>query len=335
MKLLVTGGAGYIGSHTCAELLSAGHDLVVLDNLYNAKGAVIRRLRAITGRDFAFIQGDIRDGALLDRVFAEHAPEAVIHLAGLKAVGESVENPLLYYDVNVGGAVSLFSAMARAGCKKMVFSSSATVYGMKNPSPYREDMPLSAINPYGSTKLMIEQILTDLAASDPAWSVALLRYFNPIGAHESGEIGEDPQGIPNNLLPYIMRVAVGALPHVNIFGGDYPTPDGTGVRDYIHVTDLARGHAAALRALSPGVVRAYNLGTGRGYSVREVIGAFSAAAGREIPVKIAPRRAGDLAAYYADVSRAEEELGWSAEYGLDRMCADAWRFIQNYPQGIV
>lgn len=334
MRLLVTGGAGYIGSHTCVELLNAGHEVVIYDNLSNAKPAAVERIQTITGKKVPFVQGDILDETALDAVFARAQIDGVIHFAGLKAVGESVEKPLAYYENNVGGTLSLCKAMARAGCKRMIFSSSATVYGMDNQPPFTEEMPLSTINPYGATKLMIERILTDLAASDGEWSVALLRYFNPIGAHESGLLGEDPQGIPNNLLPYVMRVAVGKLPCVNIFGDDYPTPDGTGVRDYIHVVDLARGHLAALRALERTGARAYNLGTGNGYSVREVIAAFSRACGHEVPSRIAPRRSGDAPFSYADASRAKNELGWEARYDLDRMCQDAWRFIRNNPDGI-
>ncbi|MEA5143321.1 MAG: UDP-glucose 4-epimerase GalE [Oscillibacter sp.] len=334
MHILVTGGAGYIGSHTCVELLNTGHQVVIYDNLYNSKRAVIDRLEKITGRAVTFVPGDILDKKALSAVFAAYPIDAVIHFAGLKAVGESVEKPLAYYENNVAGTVTLCQAMAEAGCKKMIFSSSATVYGIHNQPPFTEDMPLSAINPYGATKLMIEQILTDLAASDKGWSVALLRYFNPIGAHESGLLGEDPQGIPNNLLPYVMRVAVGKLPCVHIYGDDYPTPDGTGVRDYIHVVDLARGHLAAMKALEHSGARAYNLGSGNGYSVKEVVAVFSRACGHEIPWKMDPRRAGDGAFSFADASRAKEELGWSTVYDLDRMCQDAWRFIRMNPDGI-
>ena len=334
MKLLVTGGAGYIGSHTCVELLQNGHEVVIYDNLSNAKEAAVERIQKITGKTVPFVKGDILDEAALDKVFAQHKIDAVIHFAGLKAVGESVEKPLEYYENNVGGTIFLCKAMRRAGCKKMIFSSSATVYGMHNEPPFTEDMPLSTINPYGATKLMIEGILTDLAASDPAWSIVLLRYFNPIGAHESGLLGEDPQGIPNNLLPYVMRVAVGKLPCVNIFGDDYPTPDGTGVRDYIHVVDLACGHLAALKALEHPGARAFNLGTGKGYSVKEVVAAFSKACGHELPSRIAPRRSGDAPFSFADASRAENELGWHAQYDLGRMCEDAWRFIRENPDGI-
>ncbi len=334
MKILVTGGAGYIGSHTCLELMAAGHSVVVFDNLSNAKPAAVDRTRTLSGQDFPFIVGDVLDEAKLDEVFAAHKIDAVIHFAGLKAVGESVEKPLEYYENNVSGTLSLCRAMRRAGCKKLVFSSSATVYGAVNEPPFQEDMPLSTINPYGATKLMVEDILRDLAASDPQWSVALLRYFNPIGAHSSGLLGEDPQGIPNNLLPYVMRVAVGKLPQVNIMGDDYPTPDGTGVRDYIHVVDLAKGHVAALKHLENQGARAFNLGTGNGYSVKEVVAAFSKACGHEVPSVIAPRRAGDAAFSFANATRAREELGWTATLDLDDMCQDAWKFVHNNPDGI-
>lgn len=334
MKLLITGGAGYIGSHTCVELLQAGHEVVIYDNLSNAKMAAVNRIGQITGKETTFVLGDILDEALLDKVFGEHKIDAVIHFAGLKAVGESVEKPLEYYKTNVNGTLCLCRAMRRAGCKNMVFSSSATVYGMNNEPPFHEEMPLSTINPYGTTKLMIEQILTDVVAANPDWSIALLRYFNPIGAHESGLLGEDPQGIPNNLLPYVMRVAIGKLPHVNIFGDDYPTPDGTGVRDYIHVVDLARGHLASLTALKTTGVHTYNLGTGNGYSVKEVIAAFSEACGHQLPTVITPRRPGDAPFSYANASKAEKELGWTSQLDLNQMCKDAWNFITKNPDGI-
>lgn len=334
MTFLITGGAGYIGSHTCVELMKAGHDVVIYDNLSNAKRSVINRIDSLAGRAPGFILGNILDEKRLDEVFSTHKIDGVIHFAGLKAVGESVEKPLEYYENNVTGTLCLCRAMGRAGCKKMIFSSSATVYGMVNEPPFTEDMPLSTINPYGATKLMIEQILTDLTNADDEWSVALLRYFNPIGAHESGLLGEDPHGIPNNLLPYIMRVAIGKLPCVNIFGDDYPTPDGTGVRDYIHVVDLARGHLAALKALEFSGARAYNLGTEKGYSVKQVVASFSKACGRELPVKIGPRRAGDAPSAFADASRAKLELGWEAQLDMDTMCVDAWNFIQKNPDGI-
>lgn len=335
MKLLVTGGAGYIGSHTCVELLNAGHQVVVYDNLSNSKKAALDRAGRLSGKEIPFIEGDILDEKKLDAVFSAHQIDAVIHFAGLKAVGESVEKPMEYYHNNVGGTLSLCRAMDRAGCKKIVFSSSATVYGSTNPSPFVETMPLSTTNPYGATKRMIEDILTDIAVSDSAWSVVLLRYFNPIGAHPSGLLGEDPQGIPNNLLPYVMRVAVGKLPHINIMGDDYETPDGTGVRDYIHVVDLALGHLASLKALENTGARAFNLGSGTGYSVKQVIAAFSNACGHALPMQIVPRRAGDIASYFADASRAERELGWTVQRDLDCMCRDAWCFIKNNPDGIV
>ncbi len=334
MNILVTGGAGYIGSHTCVELMSAGHTVVVYDNLYNAKPAAVERIKTISGQDFPFIVGDVLDEAKLDEVFSAHKIDAVIHFAGLKAVGESVQKPLEYYENNISGTLALLRAMRRAGCKKFIFSSSATVYGATNEPPFQEDLPLSTINPYGATKLMVEDILRDLAFSDPEWSIALLRYFNPIGAHESGLLGEDPQGIPNNLLPYVMQVAVGKLPHVNIMGDDYPTPDGTGVRDYIHVVDLALGHVAALKHLSNTGARAFNLGTGNGYSVKDVVAAFSKACGQELPAVIAPRRAGDAAFSFANADRARDELGWTAKLDMNRMCADAWNFVKNNPNGI-
>ncbi len=336
MNILVTGGAGYIGSHTCVELMAAGHTVVIYDNLYNAKPAAVERIKKISGQDFPFIVGDVLDEAKMDEVFAAHKIDAVIHFAGLKAVGESVRKPLEYYENNVSGTLALCRSMRRAGCKRIIFSSSATVYGATNEPPFQEDLPLSTINPYGATKLMVEDILRDLAYSDPDWSIALLRYFNPIGAHESGLLGEDPQGIPNNLLPYVMQVAVGKLPHVNIMGDDYPTPDGTGVRDYIHVVDLAKGHVAALKHLSAdgAGARPFNLGTGNGYSVKEVVAAFSKACGFEIPSVIAPRRAGDAAFSFANADRARVELGWTATLDMERMCADAWNFVKNNPDGI-
>ena len=334
MKILVTGGAGYIGSHTCVELLKAGHEVVVYDNLSNSKPAAVTRTQSIAHKEFPFIVGDILDEAKLDEVFAAHKIDAVIHFAGLKAVGESVEKPLEYYENNVSGTLSLCRAMKRAGCKKLVFSSSATVYGAVNEPPFVEDLPLSTINPYGATKLMVEDILRDVAFSDNEWSIALLRYFNPIGAHDSGLIGEDPQGIPNNLLPYVMRVANGKLPHVNIMGDDYPTPDGTGVRDYIHVVDLAMGHVAAIASLDRKGARAYNLGTGNGSSVKDVVTAFSKACGFEIPAVIVPRRAGDAAFSFANASRARDELGWTAKLNMDDMCQSAWNFAKNNPDGI-
>ena len=335
MKILVTGGAGYIGSHTCVELLNAGYEVVILDNFYNSSPEVLKRIKELTGKDFTFCECDIRDRESLDKVFAENKIDAVIHFAGLKAVGESVRKPLEYYENNVGGTVTLCEAMRDAGCKKIVFSSSATVYGMNNPSPLNETMKIGGTtNPYGTTKYMIELILQDLYTSDNDWSVALLRYFNPIGAHESGRIGENPNGIPNNLMPYITQVAVGKLDHLNIFGDDYDTPDGTGVRDYIHVVDLALGHIKAVEkiAYSKGVC-IYNLGTGVGYSVLDVVKAFEKASGKEIKYEIVPRRPGDLATVYSDPTKAKEELGWVAERGLEKMCEDSWRWQKNNPEG--
>ncbi len=334
MIVLVTGGAGYIGSHTCIELLDAGHDVVVLDNLSNSKPEALARVQAIAGSSLAFVQADLRDEEALAALFRDFPFEAVVHFAGLKAVGESTQIPLAYYDNNVHGTLCLCRAMASAGVRRLVFSSSATVYGDPASVPIREDFPLSATNPYGRTKLFIEEILRDLHQADAAWDIALLRYFNPVGAHPSGRIGEDPNGIPNNLMPYIAQVAVGRLPQLQVFGGDYDTPDGTGVRDYIHVVDLARGHLAALERLraSPGVV-AYNLGTGRGYSVLEMHRAFEEACGREIPYRIVPRRPGDIATCYADPALAAAELGWRAELGLDDMVSDHWRWQRENPNG--
>ena len=334
MKVLLTGGAGYIGSHTAVECLAAGHMVVVFDNLSNSSVRSLERVRADWGRPVAFVQGDIRDRAALRTLFAEHAIDAVVHFAGLKAVGESVEKPLLYYDNNIAGSIALFEAMAAAGVKSVVFSSSATVYGDPARVPITEDFPLSATNPYGRSKLVIEEMLRDIARADAGWNVALLRYFNPVGAHESGLIGEDPRGIPNNLMPYMAQVAVGRRPHLNVFGGDYPTPDGTGVRDYIHVVDLARGHVAALNTLPQlGGVETWNLGTGHGVSVLDMVRAFEAASGRQVPYQIVDRRAGDVAQCWADPSRAARDLGWRAVYDLPRMCADAWRWQQANPDG--
>lgn len=333
--ILITGGAGYIGSHTCLEFLAAGHDIVVLDNLCNSSLESLRRVKELSGRDFPFIEGDIRDRAALDALFQAHAIDAVIHFAGLKAVGESVEKPLLYYDNNIAGSITLCEAMQAAGVKTMVFSSSATVYGDPASVPIREDFPVGATtNPYGRGKLIVEQILGDLAISDPAWRIALLRYFNPVGAHKSGRIGEDPRGIPNNLMPYIAQVAVGRREYLNIWGNDYPTPDGTGVRDYIHVVDLAQGHVKAVGKLAEGPgVRIWNLGTGCGYSVVEMAQAFEKASGHPVPYKFAPRRAGDIAQCWADPTLAARELGWKAQRGLDEMCEDAWRWQSMNPQG--
>jgi UDP-glucose 4-epimerase len=334
MQVLVTGGAGYIGSHTCVELLEAGHTVTVVDNLSNSKEESLRRVREITVRELAFVRADLRDGNALDALFSHQTFDAVIHFAGLKAVGESVQRPIDYYENNVGGTLSLCRAMAKAGLKRLVFSSSATVYGDPASVPIREDFPLSATNPYGRSKLFIEEILRDLHVADPTWSLALLRYFNPVGAHRSGRIGEDPNGIPNNLMPFVAQVAVGKLPRLRVFGNDYPTPDGTGVRDYIHVVDLAKGHLAALERLrqSPGLVT-YNLGTGRGYSVLEMVAAFERASGRPVPYEIVARRPGDIATCYADPALAREQLGWQAQLGIDAMVSDTWRWQSENPEG--
>jgi UDP-glucose 4-epimerase len=327
--ILITGGAGYIGSHTTVELLSAGHDVFIIDNLHNSKASVLDRIERIAGRRPAFAQIDIRDRPALRQLFSTHRFDAVVHFAGLKAVGESAALPLAYYDNNVSGSVALVETMLEAGLKTLVFSSSATVYGDPASVPIREDFPLSATNPYGRTKLMIEEILRDVAKADPAWRIALLRYFNPIGAHASGMIGEDPNGIPNNLVPFVAQVAAGKLKELSVYGNDYPTRDGTGVRDYIHVVDLARGHLAALNTLRArtGVLTA-NLGTGRGYSVLDMVKAFSAASGRSIPYRIVARRPGDVAQCYADPAFARQTLGWQAQLGIDAMCTDTWRWQQ-------
>ena len=336
MKVLLTGGAGYIGSHTAVECLAAGHDVVVFDNLSNSSPKSLERVAQIAGRQVEFVQGDIRDRAALRQLFASHAIDAVVHFAGLKAVGESVEKPLLYYDNNIVGSIVLFEEMAAAGVRAVVFSSSATVYGDPATVPITEDFPLSATNPYGRSKLVIEDILRDIARADAGWNVALLRYFNPVGAHESGLIGEDPRGIPNNLMPYVAQVAVGRRPHLSVFGGDYPTPDGTGVRDYIHVVDLARGHVAALNKLPQlGGVATWNLGTGIGVSVLDMVGAFEQASGNKVPYQIVARRAGDVAQCWADPARAARDLGWHAQFDLARMCADSWRWQQMNPEGYV
>lgn len=334
MAILVTGGAGYIGSHTCVELLNSGYKLVVVDNLSNSKFEVINRIKEITGKDFVFSQVDLLDQAALDKVFIDHPIEAVIHFAGLKAVGESVQVPLKYYHNNITGTLSLCQVMIDHNVKKLVFSSSATVYGVPEKVPIPEDAQVRATNPYGRTKLMIEQILQDLFVSDNQWSISLLRYFNPIGAHESGRIGEDPNGIPNNLMPFITQVAVGKLPELQVFGNDYPTPDGTGVRDYIHVVDLAQGHLKALaRILEKTGVDIYNLGTGTGYSVLDVVAAFEKASGKKVPYRIVERRPGDVAACYADPAKAKLELGWEAKKNLEDMCRDSWRWQSNNPNG--
>ena len=334
MKVLLTGGAGYIGSHTAVECLAAGHEVVVFDNLSNSSAISLERVAQIAGKPVEFVQGDIRDPTALRKLFADHAIDAAVHFAGLKAVGESVEKPLLYYDNNIAGSIALFEEMTAAGVKSVVFSSSATVYGDPATVPITEDFPLSATNPYGRSKLFIEEMLRDIALADAGWNIALLRYFNPVGAHESGVIGGDPRGIPNNLMPDVAQVAVGRRPHLSVFGGDYPTPDGTGVRDYIHVVDLARGHVAALnKLLKLGGVQTWNLGTGRGVSVLDMVHAFEAASGRPVPYRIVARRAGDVAQCWADPSRAARDLGWRAEYDLPRMCADAWRWQQGNPEG--
>ena len=333
-SILVTGGAGYIGSHTCVELIGAGFQPVIVDNLSNAKREAVARIERITGRAPVFVEADVRDAAALARVFADHPIAAVIHFAGLKAVGESVAQPLAYYDNNVNGTLVLVDAMRRADVKRLVFSSSATVYGDPHALPIREDFPVQTTNPYGASKAMVERVLTDVAASDPAWRVALLRYFNPVGAHDSGLIGEDPAGVPNNLMPYVAQVAVGKLARLTIHGDDYPTRDGTGERDYIHVVDLAKGHLAALEHLDglDGAVP-INLGTGRGSTVREMIAAFATASGRTVDHVVGPRRPGDIASCYAEVERASSLLGWRAELDLDRMCADVWRWQQANPNG--
>ncbi len=326
-KILLTGGAGYIGSHTAVELLEAGYEVICVDNCYNSSPDALKRVEKITGKTVKFYQDDILDADAMHRIFAENKIDAVIHFAGLKAVGESVSIPLKYYHNNISGTVVLCEAMQKAGVKRIVFSSSATVYGLPKSLPIREDFPLSATNPYGRTKLMIEEILRDLAVSDPEWSISILRYFNPVGAHKSGQIGESPRGIPNNLMPYIAQVATGKLAKLRVFGNDYPTPDGTGVRDYIHVTDLALGHLAALkRALTKTGVDVYNLGTGNGYSVLQLLKAFEKAANKTIPYEIVERRPGDIAACYADASKAKAELGWQATRGVDEMCEDVWRW---------
>lgn len=332
MNILVTGGAGYIGTHTLVELLAAGHRPVVVDNLCNSQAMALERVREITGQDFAFYPADLRDCDALAEIFQHQAIEAVIHFAGLKAVGESTEQPLHYYDNNLRATLNLCQAMQQAGVWRLVFSSSATVYGDPAKVPITEDMPLAPTNPYGRTKWMIEELLRDLAAADGRWCITLLRYFNPVGAHPSGRIGEDPSGIPNNLMPYLAQVAVGRLPELRVFGNDYPTPDGTGVRDYIHVLDLAAGHLAALQA-DPQTLRIYNLGTGRGYSVLEMLQAFGHACGRELPYHIHPRRPGDIACCYADAHLAERELGWRAERTLADMAADSWNWQLNNPHG--
>ena len=336
MEVLVTGGAGYIGSHTCVELLNNGHDVIIVDNLSNSKPEVINRIKELTGKDFKFYKADILNKKEIEQIFNENNIEAVIHFAGLKAVGESVELPLKYYYNNVTGTLVLCEVMQKHNVKKMVFSSSATVYGKPKTVPITEDFPLSATNPYGRTKLMIEEILRDIYISDNDWSIALLRYFNPIGAHESGRIGEDPNGIPNNLMPYITQVAIGKRERLNVFGDDYDTHDGTGVRDYIHVVDLAKGHLKALeKVMATKGVEAYNLGTGVGYSVLDVVRKFEKVTGKKIPYVITSRRPGDIDKCYADPTKACKELRWKAEKTLEDMCKDAWNWQKNNPDGYV
>lgn len=335
MSILVTGGTGYIGSHTCVELLNAGEDVVIVDNLYNSKKSSIDRIKALVTKPFKFYQCDIRDKKAMSEVFEKEDITSVIHFAGLKAVGESCKKPLEYFDNNINGTLVLLDVMRNHGCKKIVFSSSATVYGMNNVSPLKEDMEVGGVtNPYGRTKYMIECILKDLYASDNEWSICLLRYFNPIGAHKSGTMGEDPNGIPNNLMPYITQVAIGKLDCLGVFGNDYDTPDGTGVRDYIHVVDLALGHVKAVAKIMEGSgLNIYNLGTGVGYSVLDVVKAFEKASGKEIKYQIKPRRDGDIATCYSDPSKANNELNWKAERGIEEMCEDSWRWQSQNPNG--
>lgn len=335
MNVLVTGGAGYIGSHTCVELLEAGHQVIVLDNLYNASEEALNRVREITGKPVKFYKGDIADAPLLEKIFEEDKPDVCIHFAGLKAVGESVEKPLEYYQNNIAGTLNLLLVMRKYNMKNMIFSSSATVYGDPAFVPITEECPKGqCTNPYGWTKSMLEQIFMDLYRADNDWNIILLRYFNPIGAHKSGKMGENPNGIPNNLMPYITQVAAGKREKLGVFGNDYDTPDGTGVRDYIHVVDLAKGHVKAINKIkeNPGV-KIYNLGTGKGYSVLDVVKAFEKACGKKIPYEIKPRRAGDIATCYSDATLAKKELGWEAEYGIDEMCADSWRWQSMNPDG--
>ncbi|RZQ71589.1 UDP-glucose 4-epimerase GalE [Vibrio vulnificus] len=334
MNILVTGGSGYIGSHTCIQMIEAGMTPIILDNLYNSKLLVLDRIEQVTGVRPTFYQGDIRDSEILQHVFAQHDIQGVIHFAGLKAVGESVEKPLMYYDNNVSGTLNLVREMDKAGVKSLIFSSSATVYGDPASVPIREDFPTSATNPYGRSKLMVEECLTDFHKANPDWSITLLRYFNPVGAHESGLLGEDPQGIPNNLLPFVAQVAVGRREKLGVFGDDYPTPDGTGVRDYIHVIDLADGHLAALNKVGQQAgLHIFNLGTGQGNSVLEMVAAFEKAAQRPIPYEIKPRRAGDIAECWADPAYAEQVLGWKATRSLETMVVDTWRWQSNTPNG--
>lgn len=334
MAVLVTGGAGYIGSHTCVEMLNGGYEVVVIDNLDNSSRKSLERVEEITGKSLKFYQNDVRDKAALEKIFNENSIDAVIHFAGLKAVGESVKKPIAYYDNNLESTISLLEVMSEAGVKKIVFSSSATVYGVTKEMPLKEGMPTGAINPYGRTKLFIENILRDVYTADNDWSVALLRYFNPIGAHKSGIIGEDPKGIPNNLMPYIAQVAVGRLEKLHVFGNDYKTSDGTGVRDYIHVVDLALGHVKAVEwALNNNGCEEINLGTGKGTTVLELRAAFEKASGVSVPYVIDPRRPGDPDEVYADASKAKALLGWQAQRGIDEMCEDTWRWQKNNPNG--
>ncbi len=334
MKILVTGGAGYIGSHTCVELLNGGHEVIVVDNLSNSSKESLNRVVQITGKRLDFYNVDIRNAYAMNKIFAENKIDWVIHFAGLKAVGESCAKPVEYYDNNLGGTLVLLQAMRAHGCKRIVFSSSATVYGDPEVLPLTEECKTGGTtNPYGTSKYVQEIMLGDVYKADNDWSVVLLRYFNPVGAHESGLIGEDPKGIPNNLTPYIAKVAIGELKEIGVFGNDYPTPDGTGVRDYIHVVDLAKGHVAAIEKIANSGVYTYNLGTGIGCSVLDVVHAFEKACGRQLPYVIKPRRAGDIAACYADASKAERELGWHAELGIDEMCASLWRWQQMNPEG--
>ena len=333
-KILVTGGAGFIGSHTIIELVNAGHEVVIIDNLVNSNEKSIQEVEKIIGKSITFYHEDIRNKSKLLEIFLKEKPTGVIHFAALKAVGESVQIPLTYYENNISGTLTLLQVMKEVQCKNIIFSSSATVYGDPHTVPILEDFPLSVTNPYGRTKLMTEEILQDIYKANSTWNIVLLRYFNPIGAHESGNIGENPNGIPNNLLPYVTQVAVGKLESVNVFGNDYPTPDGTGVRDYIHVVDLAKGHVAALQKISSGSgLNIYNLGTGRGYSVLEIIQNMEKVVGKPIPYKIIDRRPGDIATCYADPSKAREELGWSAQFDIHRMCQDAWRWQSKHPNG--
>lgn len=335
MAILVTGGAGFIGSHTCVELLENGYEVVIVDNFINSKPEALNRIKQITGKDFKFYEADLLDKAAVEIIFKENKIDAVIHFAGLKAVGESVAQPIRYYHNNITGTLILCQVMQEAGVKKIVFSSSATVYGSPETVPIREDFPLHTTNPYGSTKLMIENILQDIFVADNEWSIALLRYFNPIGAHKSGLIGEDPNGIPNNLMPYIAQVAAGKLEVLSVFGDDYDTKDGTGVRDYIHVVDLAQGHIKAVKKVLGGSgVDAYNLGTGIGYSVLDMVHAFETANNVKVNYKIAPRRPGDIAVCFADPKKAKELLGWQAQFGIEDMCRDSWNFVKQNPNGL-